>query len=127
MRSDTATACSGPSTRASQPLVDSVASISARRGASAVSRAISASTASATDSSQVISHDRPSGPCSAWTITSMAAKSGGAVASATTTISDGPAKAAAMPTSPATSRLARATYRLPGPAMTSTAGIVSVP
>ena len=74
-----------------------------------------------------MSQASPSGPCSACTSTSMAANAGGVVASATTTISDGPAKAAATPTSPATSRLAMATYRLPGPAMTSTAPMVAVP
>ena len=44
-----------------------------------------------------------------------------------TTTSLGPAKAAATPTVPATSCLASATYLLPGPQMTSTAGIDSVP
>ena len=45
----------------------------------------------------------------------MAANRGGVVSSATTTISDGPANAAATPTDPATSRLATATQMLPGP------------
>ena len=74
-----------------------------------------------------MSHANPSGPCSAWRITSIAAKSAGVVASAITTTSLGPAKAAATPTAPATSCLAMATYLLPGPQMTSTAATESVP
>src|SRR5439155_6680423 len=71
----------------------------------------------------------PSGPCSACTITSIAASSGAVVSSAMTTTSDGPANADGMPTRPsaATSRLATATYTLPGPTTMSTAGIDSVP
>ena len=59
----------------------------------------------------------------------MAACSGGVEASATTTTSDGPANADGTPTrpSPATSRLAWATRALPGPTMTSTGRIDSVP
>ena len=85
--------------------------MSARRGDSATSRATASVTASATASSQVTSQARPSGPCSAWTMRSMAAQSAGTVSSATTTTSDGPAKADGTPTTPsaATSRLARAT------------------
>src|SRR2546428_7118990 len=60
-------------------------------------------------------------------MTSMAANVDGAEPSATTTTSDGPANAEGMPTAPATSRLARATYTLPGPTITSTARIDSVP
>ena len=101
--------------------------MSSRRGASATIRTTSASTASATSSSHVTNQARPFGPCSAWTTTSTAAKGAGTEASATTTTSDGPAKADGTPTSPATSRLARATYMFPGPTMTSTAGTVSVP
>ena len=53
-------------------------------------RRTASATASATASSHVISQARPSGPCSAWRTTSMAACSGGTVASAITTTSDGP-------------------------------------
>jgi hypothetical protein len=49
-----------------------------------------------------------------------------AEASAITTTSDGPRKPS-IPTSPLTSRLASWTQRLPGPAMTSTRWMVSVP
>ena len=59
----------------------------------------------------------------------MAAQADGVDASATTTTSDGPAKALGTPTSPAdaTSRLAWATRALPGPTMTSTGRIDWVP
>ena len=53
-----------------------------------------AATPSATASSQVMSQARPSGPCSAWSTTSMAAQSTGVEASATTTTSDGPGERA---------------------------------
>ncbi len=101
----------------------------ARRGEAATRSATAAVTASATCSSQVTSQARPSGPCSAWTTTSMAAHSTVVVASATTTTSDGPANDEGTPTTPvaATSRLAWATRLLPGPTMTSTGRIVSVP
>ena len=84
-------------------------------------------TASAHLSSQVTSQARPPGPCSACSTTSVAAAAGGQVASAITTISDGPANAEATPTSPATSCLAVATQAFPGPATTSAGRIVSVP
>ncbi len=48
---------------------------------------------------------------------------GSAVPSAITTTSEGPAKAAAMPTVPETSCFATATYTFPGPATTSTGAI----
>ena len=86
-----------------------------------------AATASATSSDQVSSQARPSGPCSAWTTRSMAASSGGVPGPAITTTSEGPAKAEATPTTPDTWRLASATYRLPGPTMTSTGSMDSVP
>src|SRR4051812_6608945 len=101
--------------------------MSARRGDSAMIRAIASVTASATASSQVTSQARPWGPCSAWTTTSTAAHSAGALPSATTTTSDGPANDDGTPTRPATSRLATATYTLPGPTITSTGRIDSVP
>ncbi len=50
----------------------------------------------------------------------------GAVPSATTRISDGPA-IMSMPTVPNTRRFAAATYALPGPTILSTAGTVAVP
>ena len=101
----------------------------ARRGETGTSSATAATTASATASSQVSSQASPSGPCSACSSTSMAACSVGVEPSATTTTSDGPANADGTPTSPwpATSRLARATMALPGPTITSTGLIDSVP
>ena len=59
----------------------------------------------------------------------MATSSTTAARSATTTTSDGPAKLEGTPTRPleATSRLAWATRALPGPTMTSTGRIDSVP
>ncbi len=57
----------------------------------------------------------------------MAASSVGVPGPAITTTSDGPAKAEATPTRPETCRLASATYRLPGPTITSTPSIDSVP
>src|SRR4051794_7893526 len=90
-------------------------------------RATSAVTRSAYASSHVISHASPSGPCSACSTTSIAASCGRTEPSPTTTTSDGPANDDGTPTTPATSRLARATYTLPGPTMTSTGRIVSVP
>ena len=84
-------------------------------------------TASATSSDQVSNQARPSGPCSAWTTRSMAAMAAGVAGPAITTTSEGPAKAEATPTTPDTWRLASATYRLPGPTMTSTGSIDSVP
>ena len=59
----------------------------------------------------------------------MAARSGGVAASATTTTSDGPANEDGTPTRPrpATSRLACATRAGPGPTITSTGRIDSVP
>jgi hypothetical protein len=62
-------------------------------------------------------------------MTSMAASVGGVEASATTTTSDGPANDEGTPTrpDPATSRLAWATRADPGPTMTSTGRIDSVP
>ncbi len=57
----------------------------------------------------------------------MAASSGRVSGPAMTTTSDGPAKAEGTPTMPDTWRFASATYRLPGPTMTSTASIDSVP
>ncbi len=91
--------------------------------------ATAAVTASATASSQVTSQASPSGPCSAWSTTSIAAYGTGVVASATTTTSEGPANADGTPTRPAdaTSRFACATRALPGPTMTSTGAIDSVP
>ena len=65
----------------------------------------------------VTSQASPSGPCSACTTRSTAANGGGALGPATTTISDGPAKADATPTTPDSWRLASATYALPGPAI----------
>ena len=65
-------------------------------------RSTSELTAVATSSSHVTNQARPSGPCSAWTTRSMAAISGGASGPATTTISEGPAKAEATPTTPLT-------------------------
>src|SRR5690606_33945044 len=99
------------------------------RGEAGTISATAAVTASATASSQVISQARPSGPCSAWRTTSIAAHSAGVVASATTTTSLGPANAEGTPTRPAeaTSRLAWATRALPGPTITSTGRIDSVP
>ena len=63
-------------------------------------RATSASTAAASSSDQVTSQASPSGPCSAWTTRSMAARAGGVSGPATTTTSEGPAKAEATPTAP---------------------------
>jgi hypothetical protein len=62
-------------------------------------------------------------------MTSTAAQSGGVAASATTTTSDGPANDDGTPTNPwpATSRLAWATRAEPGPTITSTGRIDSVP
>ena len=74
----------------------------------------------------VTSQARPSGPCSAWTIRSIATSRASAAPSATTTTSM-PAKADGTPTWPLTSCLAMATYRLPGPTMTSTGSTDSVP
>src|SRR5664280_678856 len=76
---------------------------------------------------QVISQAMPSGPCSACTTRSMAAHSVGVSGPAITTTSDGPAKAEATPTTPETWRLASATWRLPGPTMTSTGSMDWVP
>ena len=72
-------------------------------------RSTSSMTAANSDSSQVTSQARPSGPCSAWTTRSMATNSGGAPGPATTTISDGPANDEATPTTPLTWRFASAT------------------
>ncbi len=68
----------------------------------------------------------PPGPCSACARRSAAANSAGALPSATTTTSEGPASES-MPTTPATSRLAAATYAFPGPTTTSTGRMLSVP
>ena len=65
-------------------------------------------------------------PCSAWAFRSSASASTSAPADAITVRSLGPAKPS-MPTTPATCRLASWTQRLPGPTITSTFGIVSVP
>ncbi len=91
------------------PPVPRVASRSARRGDAATSRSTSASMASAASGDHVTSQARPSGPCSAWTTTSMAAHATGVASSATTTTSEGPAKAEGTPTIPDTWRLASAT------------------
>ncbi len=124
---DTASAASGPSTRQAYPPVARVASRSARRGDPATSLSTSATISSAFSSDQVTSHASPSGPCSAWTTRSTAARTAGVDGPATTTTSDGPAKADATPTAPDTCRLASATYRLPGPTTTSTGAMDSVP
>ena len=105
----TATASSGPSTNATYPPLPSVASRSARLGDAATNRSTSASMASAAAADHVTSQARPSGPCSAWTTRSMAAHATGVAASATTTTSEGPAKADGTPTIPDTCRLASAT------------------
>ena len=99
------------------------------RGLAATIRATAASTAARTSSSQQISQASPSGPCSAWSTMSTATSSVTALASAMTTTSDGPAKLEGTPTRPelATSRLACATRALPGPTITSTGRIESVP
>ncbi len=123
----TATAWAGPSTRQAMPAVASVDSRSARRLDAATMRSTSRPTRSARAASHVTNQASPSGPCSACTTRSMAAKAGGAPGPATTTISDGPAKAEATPTRPDTCRLASATYALPGPAITSTAGTLPRP
>ena len=105
------------------------ASMMSRRAALAASFSAASVMRSAASSDQVTSHARPSGPCSICTIRSMAAKSTGVVSSAITTTSDGPANDDGTPTKPldATSRLAWATRAPPGPTMTSTGRIVSVP
>ena len=125
----TSMAASGPSTTTAKPASASVASMWARRGLAATIRPTASSTAARTSSSQQISQARPSGPCSACSTMSTATSSTLAAPSATTTTSDGPAKLDGTPTSPldATSRLACATRALPGPTMTSTGRIDSVP
>ena len=69
--------CSDDSQTTTWPDERRVPSMSDRRGASATRRPMAASTSSATASSHVTSHARPSGPCSAWRITSIAANSAG--------------------------------------------------
>ena len=96
----TASALSGPWTRQAIPGRGRVASRSARRVEAATMRSTSAEISSARTASHVTSQESPSGPCSAWTTKSMAAKSWGAPGPATTTISEGPAKAEATPTTP---------------------------
>ena len=83
-------------------------SISARRGETATISATASVMRVAASGDQVTSQARPSGPCSAWTRMSTAAYSTGVTWSATTTTSEGPAKADGTPTRPswATSRLA---------------------
>ena len=65
-------------------------------------------------------------PCSAWASRSSRSGSGSAPVDAMTVRSLGPANPS-IPTSPDTWRLASCTHRLPGPTITSAAGIVSVP
>src|SRR5664280_579705 len=122
-----ANACFGPSTSTAKPPTPRVASRSARLADWPTIRSTWAVTASATASDQVISQAMPSGPCSACTTRSMAAHSVGVSGPAITTTSDGPANAEVTPTTPETWRLASATYRLPGPTMTSTGSMDSVP
>ena len=82
--------------------------------------------ASATASSHVMTATAPPGPCSACASRSAATSVGSTVASATIATSDGPAKPS-MPTTARPLRFASATYALPGPTITSTGGIDSVP
>jgi hypothetical protein len=74
----------------------------------------------------VTSRQAANGSCSAWATRSTATSSGSAVASASTATSVGPANPSIL-TRSATSRLASAVYRLPGPVTESTAATVAVP
>lgn len=67
-----------------------------------------------------------SSSCSACASRSLASQCGLTLPSLTITISDGPASRS-MPTAPYSCRLASVTQALPGPAILSTFGTVSVP
>ncbi len=117
-----------PRRRPARPFLPTRASPRSRRDGARRRRAAPAPrrSSSITSGSHATRTAAPPGPCSAWASRSAAANSAGTEPSATTTTSDGPAYDS-MPTMPATSRLARATYRLPGPTITSTGRMVAVP
>ena len=121
-------AWSGPSTKALYPPVRSVASRSARRGEAATIRSTSASMASAASADHVTSQAKPSGPCSAWTTTSIAAHATGVVVVGDHHDLRGPGEGGGdAHHRPTPGAWPRPRSGCPGPAMTSTGRIDSVP